>query len=210
MKLVIVSDIHINSYFSKKEKFLKLVRTLDTDILIINGDLYDLYLGLPTEDIINTIKENKSIKEVIYIRGNHDFWIKDYLTYLDVRDSFEIADILITHGHQYDFLSEAEPKETGLGKTMVVLRHWVEKTFKFNVRLVFKKITFCLVDTLLFKAQKKAAQMHPNKKVILGHTHIPVCKYPHYNTGCMVDGRFTYMVVNIDDGGNSSISLVQG
>ena len=63
MQIVIVSDIHLNSYFSKRDKFLNLVKKLKTDILIINGDLYDLHIRPPQEDIIAKIKENEKIKE---------------------------------------------------------------------------------------------------------------------------------------------------
>jgi len=209
MKLVIVSDIHINSHFSKEEKFLELMKKIEADILVINGDLYDLYIGPPLKDVRKTIRKNKNIKKVIYIRGNHDFYIGDYLKRHTILDKYEIADIVITHGHQYDFLSETEPTGKGFGKWSVVFRNWVEKTFNFNVRIAMKKISFGLIDWMLFKAQKKAAEAYPGKKVIIGHTHAPICKYPYYNTGCMVDDYFTYIIVYIDDKGNSSINLVQ-
>jgi len=210
MKLIIVSDIHINSHFSKEEKFLELMSKIETDVLVINGDLYDLYVGPPLKDVHTTIRKNKNIKEVVYIRGNHDFHIGDYLKHHPIVDKYEIADILITHGHQYDFLSEPEPTGKGIGKWSVVFRNWVERIFNFNVRIVMKKVSFGLIDWMLFKAQKKAVESNPGKKVIIGHTHAPICEPPYYNTGCMVDEYFTYMVVNIDEEGNSSINLVHG
>jgi len=209
MKIVVVSDIHIGSHFSKEEKFLELVRDLETDLLIINGDLYDLYVKDPQDDVIALIKLNPKIKEVVYIRGNHDFHIKDHFPYLEVRDFYRIGDIVLTHGHQYDFLSEEFPTGKGFGKQIVVFRDWIERTFKFNVRLLLKKITFGLLDKMLFKAQKKAVEDNPGKKVIIGHTHHPMCKDPHYNSGCMVDEFFTYIVINMEEG-IGTIGLIYG
>ena len=130
MKLVIVSDIHINSYFSKEEKFIDLMGKIEADILVINGDLYDLYVGPPTKEVHKCIYKNKDIKEVVYIRGNHDYRIKDYINNLEVVDYFEIADLYITHGHQFDMLSTPEPTGKGFGKWSVVVRHWLEKTIE--------------------------------------------------------------------------------
>lgn len=207
MKIIVVSDIHLNSYYSKEDQFMELMSKIEADLLIINGDLYDLYVGPPNKDFIKVIKKNKNIKDLIYIRGNHDFRIKEHFPQLDVRDFYRIADVVITHGHQYDFLSEPEPSGKGIGKWSVVLRDWIEKTFKFNVRIFMKKISFGLIDWMLFKAQKKAVADNPGKKIIIGHTHAPINKHPYYNTGCMVDEYFTYMVINIEND-VSNISLV--
>jgi predicted phosphodiesterase len=182
---------------------------LDTDLLVINGDLYDLYISPPGEDLLQIIKQNKNIKDIVYIRGNHDFHIKEYFPLIDIRDSYEVGDILITHGHQYDFLSQAEPTGKGFGKWFVVIRNWIETIFKFNVRILLKKITFGLIDKLLFKTQVKAVESNPGKKVIIGHTHAPINKHPYYNTGCMVDEFFTYMVINMENG-IGRISLIIG
>ena len=210
MQVTVVSDIHINSYFSKEEKFLDLVSKLKTDVLVINGDLYDLYLGPPRLDIQKIFENNTSIGEVVYIRGNHDYNIKDYLDpseHKNIRDSYEIADVLITHGHQYDHLTETEPSGNGSSKWIVVARQWVEESLHINVRLLLKKISFGLIDRLLLKAQEKAIAENPGKKVILGHTHVPLCEHPYYNTGCMTDEHFTYLIIEIEEG-VSTISLV--
>ena len=44
-KIIVVSDIHINAYGSERNKFIKFLNLLECDLLIINGDLFDLYLG---------------------------------------------------------------------------------------------------------------------------------------------------------------------
>ena len=101
MKLIIVSDIHINSYFSKEEKFLNLMSKIECDVLVINGDLYDLYVGPPQKDVHKILKQNRNIKEIVYIRGNHDFHINDYLqghseksSRLEVLDFYEVGENL--------------------------------------------------------------------------------------------------------------------
>ena len=207
MKITIVSDIHINSFFTKEKKFLELMDTLETDLLVINGDLYDLYLGPPKKDVIKDIKKNKNIKDIVYIRGNHDFRIKDHFTGIKIYDFYEIGDLYITHGHQYDFLSKEEPRKYGYGVWTVKIRDWIERVFKFNVRIFLKKLSFGSIDKLLFRAQKLAVLDKPNKKIILGHTHLPINDPPYYNCGCMVDDFFTYMDIDIENG-VSNINLI--
>ena len=58
LKVTVISDIHIGAYGSKKNKFLDLLRHLKTDHLILNGDIYDLYLGKPKIDIFPIIKSS--------------------------------------------------------------------------------------------------------------------------------------------------------
>lgn len=208
MKLVVLSDIHLNSFFSKKEKFLKFLGNLSADILVINGDLYDLYVGPPKEDIIQEIKKNSNIKSIVYIKGNHDFYIKDHLPSYNVQEVFRINDLVITHGHQYDSISSEIPSEKGFSKTICVVRNFIEKTFHFNVRILFKKLTFGLIDKKLVKSHDRAIEENPGKKVILGHTHLPMNNHPYYNCGCMCDEFFSHMVVDIDEGGESKITLI--
>lgn len=207
MKVVVVSDIHLNSYSSKKDKFIEFVKNLKADILVINGDLYDLYISPPKEEIIYKIKENKDIKSIVYIIGNHDFYIKDYFPDYTVQEVFRIADVLITHGHQYDILSNEFPPKDGFFTWFTKARYWIEKTFKLNLRILFKKITFGLIDKILIKAHDKAIKENPYKKVVLGHTHKSICVHPYYNSGCMVDDHFSYLVINIIDG-LSHITLI--
>ena len=187
------------------------MRNLETDILVINGDLHDLYLGPPRLDLHDSFDKNPNIKEVVYIRGNHDYNIKDFLDPVQqdkIKDSFEIADILITHGNTYDYFYKGEePSSEGIGKSITVLRQWLEEILHINFRLLMKKISFGLVDKLLFKTQEKAVAENPGKKVIIGHTHAPLCKHPYYNSGCMVDDHFTYLVIDIEDG-LSTVHLV--
>ena len=201
MKIVIMSDVHINSYFSKKEKFLNFLSRINADKLILNGDIFDIYLGNPDYSVFEAIKKNNGIISWEYIRGNHDKEIDKFFPEIEFKDSLEIEDLLITHGH------DTRKKSTFLTKMSVVLRNSIEKVFKFNIRLFLKKITFGYLDKELFKINIDAANKYPDKKVILGHTHIPKNEAPYYNCGCMADEFFSYMEIYTENG-VSNIKLI--
>lgn len=197
MKISIISDVHINSYFSKWKKLLPLLESLETDLLILNGDIYDLLLGKPQFSIFDTILSNSKIKEFIYIPGNHDDNIKDYFPELLTQNSFEIGDIFVKHGHIDDLAKKF--KSSSFLKWGCIIRDWLERIFKLNVRLLFKKVTFGLLDKILFRANIKAVNRYPNKKVIIGHTHLPTNKPPYFNGGCMTDDYFSYIEVTMEN-----------
>lgn len=205
MKITIVSDVHINSRYSKSDKLNYLLATLSTDLLILNGDIYDLHLGEPEYSIFEIIKNNRGIKQYIYIPGNHDHNIRDYFPELAIQHSFDMEDIFVKHGH-LDNLSERY-RPFFFTKYVTIARDYIEKVFKINVRLLLKKMSFGLLSKFLFLANKKAARRYPGKKVIIGHTHLPQNAHPYYNCGCMVDDFLSYMEVTIE-GKVSTINLI--
>jgi len=156
-KIIVVSDIHINSYGSEKKAFLEFISTLKCDLLVINGDLFDLYLGKVDHDLL------RKLPTFVYIKGNHD---QDIDKCLGAKDSYEIDDIVIIHGHQFDWMIKI-PRFT---KTVVRARYY-----------------------LLSRAQTKAKLAFKGKRVIIGHTHLPICEDGMYNSGGFIDGITTYM-----------------
>jgi len=179
-KIIVVSDIHINSYGSEKKAFLEFISTLKCDLLVINGDLFDLYLGKVDHDLL------RKLPTFVYIKGNHD---QDIDKCLGARDSYEIDDILIIHGHQFDWMIKI-PRFT---KTVVRARYYIESTFKFNIKKFLMRNFSSIVTYLLSRAQTKAKLAFKGKRVIIGHTHLPICEDGMYNSGGFIDGITTYM-----------------
>ena len=98
-KTIVVSDIHLGSKYSKVNEVIDFLKSVDTDVLILNGDIIDGWqLSKPARTwqpeytklfkIIMKMMENRGTK-VIYISGNHD----DFLSHLT---DIKIANILIS------------------------------------------------------------------------------------------------------------------
>ncbi len=94
MRVIIASDFHlkfnINSPEAKErlEKSLSFFKSLigTTDILILNGDIFDLWISWKYViikeffPILKTLAEiSESGTRIIYVAGNHDFWLGDFI-----------------------------------------------------------------------------------------------------------------------------------
>ncbi len=122
MKVLILSDIHYK--FAPRDhddrcnqeiilNFLVTVREEHYDLLILNGDIFDLWFDWKhtiIKQYFPMLKRLADIGEqgcrIVYVSGNHDFWFNDFFSaYLSVdihQQRFELeADgkkILVTHG----------------------------------------------------------------------------------------------------------------
>jgi len=122
MKIVVISDTHIKFDEKREDKarrervssFLQNL-TDDTDLLVLNGDIFDLWFDWNSViiagyyDFIHELKVvlNRGIR-VVMLAGNHDFWFNGFLERLGIEifsDYFITIDnqtqIYITHGDKY-------------------------------------------------------------------------------------------------------------
>lgn len=107
----VISDSHIghNANYPKINKFLEKVQT-DADVLILNGDIYDLtrcpfkkiISEEPTKETHELLIETLDIvPEHVFVRGNHDFSIDKYLD-VNCVDTYIQDNIFFFHGWQLD------------------------------------------------------------------------------------------------------------
>ncbi len=195
MRIDVISDIHIGSYGAKNEEFKTWLEELVTDWLILNGDIFELALNPPRQEIFDIIRDNVNIKKWSYIRGNHDSEIRLRESEQPM-DIVSFEDVVVIHGHQYS-------ADRFLSKPWVVkARYWIEKTFKINLKILLMKVSGPLIRWMLEKAQARAIEMYPTHKVVMGHTHLPKKDDDSswYNCGGMVDSVCSYMTILTADG----------
>lgn len=120
MKVVVASDFHLkfdenNEDTIRKENVLTFLKTLkkNTDVLILNGDIFDLWLEwssviikdyFPILKVLSDLSENNT--RIILVSGNHDFWFHDFLTkYLKIEifedffsETIDGKKYYVTHG----------------------------------------------------------------------------------------------------------------
>lgn len=206
MKILVASDIHLGSFFSKESKFIEFLKQAEADLLILNGDIYDTILGNPVIDIFSLIDSNKKIKDYFYILGNHDTNIKEFFKDLEVHNKFEIADIVIFHGHTQNITGVYQESITN--NSITSFRYLFEMIFKINIRLFVINLFKSIFNSYNLSCHNKAIALFPDKKVIIGHTHVPNDQHPYYNSGGFVDNINHYLEINIDDNNISNIKSI--
>ena len=114
MKTVVIADIHLKRKDDNKDAVVKFLKNIVVkyDKLIILGDFFEFWFGFKDIiiydyfEILHEFKNliNKNI-DIIYIEGNHDFCLGDFIEHLGVKIfsesyQFEINDkkFLAIHG----------------------------------------------------------------------------------------------------------------
>jgi len=85
-RAIVVSDLHLGTKDSKCEEFIEFLEKHPTDLLILNGDIIDAWAinrgskwkKKHTKVLAKLLKLSNTTK-IIWIRGNHDEFIKDFL-----------------------------------------------------------------------------------------------------------------------------------
>ena len=84
-----MSDLHLGARQSQTDKIIKFLEENESDKLILNGDIIDGWAlkgnGKWTKDCTKIFRKFMKISEkntkVIYIRGNHDDFLKDFIPF---------------------------------------------------------------------------------------------------------------------------------
>ena len=103
-KTVIISDLHLGSKAARRDDILNFLENLQTDTLVLNGDIIDgwalkrgsKWTKKDTKIVRKILKISETDTEVVWIRGNHDEFLKDFLP-------FDLGNIKIVEDwiHQY-------------------------------------------------------------------------------------------------------------
>jgi len=113
MKTLVLSDLHIGSKGCNSEGILKLLKEEKADRYILVGDIIDGWLFMKyksfeyqqTKVIRKLLKLSKD-KEIIWIAGNHDEFLRKYLDLeignIKICDEFVENGIWFCHGDKYD------------------------------------------------------------------------------------------------------------
>ena len=85
-KAIIVSDLHLGTKDSKAKDFIEFLETHPTHLLILNGDIIDgwaLNRGAKWKkshtNVISTLLKISNKTKIIWIRGNHDEFITEFI-----------------------------------------------------------------------------------------------------------------------------------
>ena len=175
---LIISDVHLGSYYSKEDKLLSFLQTVEFDELVLAGDIID-FIKIPqfTETTIKIFDYiSKLNKKIVYVVGNHDIAFEKFIgkqfAHIEFMSKYEFEyggrTYRIQHGDQY---------ETGLVHYRFTMN--VISIFHDMLERVFKKNLAALLVKMFVKKKKikriwNIIKWNDDVDVfIMGHTHIP-------------------------------------
>lgn len=219
VRTLFISDIHLGTTKSKAGKLLKLLKEYDYDNLIIIGDFIDLtsmkrkfYWKTDHSNVIHKIlKSSKNGKNVVYILGNHDMYLRDLIKEGNIKlgdilicddyiyETIKGEKIYITHGDIFDGFIRLHPFIYVMGDMAYELSfkindvyNWFRKFFGLEYWSLSKYLKNRVKNVISFINDfKKLSLMKINEKgcdsIMIGHIHTPdidkIGDKNYYNTG---------------------------
>lgn len=217
MKLIVISDTHLDRHFDKRKyEFLKNILT-ECDRVIINGDFVDEWFTSYEEFIASEWKQLFPLlidKQAIYLTGNHDYMqnknaVGTFCVKQAISHEEEINGQLF-HFEHGNLILDSMPKSRSYSiytkvlekKSSVVfyIIHGIERIMYFISPKSLRKSKFSHVRNLFIADHNKTSGW-----LVVGDTHyaevIPDKLFA--NSGCIVGGFGSYLVIE-----NGKIDLV--
>jgi len=197
-KTVILSDIHLGKPISKISRLTSFLNSIEFEKLIINWDYIDFWqlgmLWMWTERdtrfmnyIISLVE--KGVK-LVYIKGNHDSFIK-HLWHIHLYDVSIINDMIyiawngkkyyICHWDRFDYVCRHLPNLAKFMNLVYTVIYLIERNFIKNkdefvpfserIKTFFKKILF--PKKMLYRRVAKRTKKRNFEWIIFWHYHLP-------------------------------------
>jgi len=183
---LLIADAHYPNH--KKEQFLKLLKLIDSKELqvtqlILMGDIFDLlvgnspYLKNRFSKEIALLESIATNIEVIYLEGNHDFYLKPLfknVKVIPIKKQPLLAklgskSISLSHGDRY-LMSLSYKIFTKIIRAPITLKLLPDLVAKKKLKSMSKKV-LCR-DILNFKAKVLSIKKHYKSDIIVeGHYH---------------------------------------
>lgn len=211
-KTIVMSDLHLGARQSQTDKILKFLKENKTEKLILNGDIVDGWALKSnnkwdkdcTKIFRKFMKMSEKGTKVIYIRGNHDDFLKPFIPFtlnnirivrkyvhhgIDGRTYFcfhgdvldfvimEVRWLAIIGGVSYDFVIRLNTIYNKVRKWFDLPYHSLANTIKQSVK---SAINF--VSDFEIKA-KELTKEKGYDVAVCGHIHYPKLENDYMNSG---------------------------
>lgn len=230
IKTLFISDIHLGNPNSQADKLLKVLKEYEFEKLFIIGDFIDMtylkrkfYWNQDHSTVIQKIlRLSRRDIEVIYILGNHDYYIRSVIE----EENIHFGKILIcndyihttmggekiylTHGDCFDGFVRISPWLYWLGDVSYEISIKLNKIYNWFRRLLkleywsFSAYMKTKVKSAIkfLSEYKKISQSLIKEKncdsIMIGHTHSPeIIKGEYYNTGDFCESC-SYIIEGLD------------
>jgi len=210
----IISDIHLGSDICRADLLSKFLDKIQTNTLIINGDLFDSWdfrrLCKDHWKILKKLRQLSDKIKVVWIGGNHDgpAELVSHLIGVDFVDEIIISSagkkILILHGDIFDNFISKYPLVTKFADKIYRLIQKYDRFHKneyyYSNLLKRKSKTFLRCSEQI---AERAIEYCKSKKcdvVICGHTHLALTTKKdmvyYYNSGSWTESSCSFITIN--------------
>jgi len=202
-KIVIMSDLHLGMNNSKPKSILNFLNSIQTDLLILNGDIIDIdaikrgskWKNKHTKVLLKILDLSKTTK-VIYIRGNHDDDVKHFyeakIGNIEIKNEHTINDddkkYLVLHGDQFENFGGKFKIVYHIGSILydiLLTLNSYYNAIREKLNLPYHSLSKVAkqnvkkIMSFIFKFETKAIEYAAKKGydgVICGHIHTPTIK----------------------------------
>jgi UDP-2,3-diacylglucosamine pyrophosphatase LpxH len=198
---VVVSDLHLGARNSRGNDFLRFLHTLQTDRLVLAGDLFNDHRlrGLQERDVqvVELLRQYARGVHVDWVVGNHDpspDWFAGLLGITAVEEV--VLDVgreryLVYHGHGWDPSLTWPQLVVDTADAIYFACQWLDPSHRLARSLKRSSKHFLHVTEVLRRRAIDEAQRRDFAGVILGHSHL-ACEVRtagvHYlNSGCWTE-----------------------
>lgn len=203
-KIIIMSDLHLGMNDSKPKEILNFLSRIQTDTLILNGDIIDIdalnrgakWKNKHTKVLLKILEMSKKTK-VVYVRGNHDDVIKNFfharIAGVEFTDEYEIQleddkRYLALHGDQLENFEGKLKILYHIGSIMydalLTLNNYYN-IIRAKLNLPYHSLSKAAktnvkkIMSFIFKFETKAIELAEKRNfdgIICGHIHTPIIK----------------------------------
>ena len=209
-----LSDVHLGSKGCKAELLLENLQKVEPDRIFIVGDFIDGWLlkkrhfwpQSHTNVVRKMLSYSKRGREVYYITGNHDDFLRNYgdieLGNLVILDEMVWEGMYIVHGDKFDAVVQYSKWLSLLGsigyEILLIFTDWQQKIRKrlgLRPKSLSKAVKNKFKEAVKFitsfeSALKNEARKRDCHTVVCGHIHTPKIEkgeISYINTGDWVD-----------------------
>lgn len=143
---IFISDVHLGTKDSQAEYLLDFLKNTESDYLFLIGDIFDIWKmktgwywpQINSNIIQNILYKARTGTKVVYIPGNHDERLRDYVGTLfngvfiagdHVHTTADGKRLLLIHGDEFDSLVMTNPWLVRLGDWSYVCCLWLNRQF---------------------------------------------------------------------------------
>lgn len=207
--VTIISDIHIGAGTCNADAVLKVLDELDTELLVINGDLFDAFnvrLNRSQWKILSKLRKLSDEMDIVWVTGNHDeqephpefigslIGIK---VFNEFRFIFNDYTVICIHGHIWDEFISKYPRITNIADWIYGIFQRIDKSHRIARWLKGVSKTFLRNKERIKNKALRYCDEQLADVIVCGHTHFAerldstTCRY--INSGCFTDSPATYV-----------------
>lgn len=212
----IISDIHIGSQACNSDAILEVLDNIDTELLVINGDLFDSFDGRLVKKqwkILSKIRKLSDDIEIVWVTGNHDESNPELIASLigvqlvpEYRFSFNGKKVICIHGHIWDKFITDHPILTNIADYIYQIFQKLDKQHKIARWLKHTSKAFLRNKDIIRTKALEYCNQEEYDIIMCGHTHfaeehinLPIPgEYRggvYYNSGCFTENPCSYIVM---------------